>query len=79
MTPRNPYICLAIVLLLGFTVILGTGGMLFLAFHKCETPQAVVAVVSGAAGSLASFLVQVPRNSVGGDDPASRLVIPNRP
>jgi hypothetical protein len=46
-----------------------------LTFAGKEPPASLVAVVSGAAGSLSSFLVSVPRGSAGWGDPYA----PNRP
>ena len=51
------------------------GGIIMLTFAGKEPPASLVAVVSGAAGSLSSFLVSVPRGSAGWGDPYA----PNRP
>jgi hypothetical protein len=75
MPPRNPYLCLTIVLTLGITMLVGLGGIIMLTFADKEPPASLVAVVSGAAGSLSSFLVSVPRGSAGWGDPNT----PNRP
>ena len=73
--PRNPYLCLTIVLTLGLTMLLGLGGVILLTFAGKEPPSSLVAVISGCAGSLSSFLVSVPRGSAGWDDPNA----PKRP
>ncbi len=62
---RNPYLCLVIVCFIGGAGILGMLGIIACSLWGHEVPQAVVAVVSGAFGSLASFLVQPPRSSMG--------------
>lgn len=63
--PRNPYVCLAIIISLAVTLLIGTCGMVWLAVLSKEPPSALVAVVSASIGSLSSFLVSVPRGSVG--------------
>lgn len=67
MQPRNPYLCLTIVVALAVAGLVGLVGMMGLTYAGREVPQAAVAIVSGAFGSLASFLVSVPRGSAGGD------------
>jgi hypothetical protein len=62
---KNPWLCLIIVATLGVTVVLGTAGLVVLSLYHVDAPQALVAVVTGALGSLASFLVQPPRGSIG--------------
>lgn len=43
--------------LLGFTCILGLSGSIWLTAIGVETPQILVAVISGCSGSLCTFLV----------------------
>ena len=66
---RNPYLCLTIVLVLGAGGILGLAGIILIAYAGHDVPQALIAIVSAAFGSLASFLVMPPRGSVGIDPP----------
>lgn len=75
MPPRNPYICIVIVAILGGAGILNSLGVILLALNGKEAPQAIVALASAALGALASFLVQVPRGTAGatGGHQASNL------
>lgn len=65
---RNPYLCLVIVTSLGLCCVLGVFGIVFLAHAGKVPPDSLVAIVSGAVGSLSSFLATPPRGSVGVDD-----------
>ena len=56
-------------------MLLGLGGVILLTFAGKEPPSSLVAVISGCAGSLSSFLVSVPCGSAGWDDPNA----PKRP
>jgi len=66
--PRNPYICLAIVLTLGGIAAVGMLGLLVLPAVGKQAPSEVVPVVGTCIGALCSFLVSVPRGQVGGDN-----------
>jgi hypothetical protein len=69
---RNPYLCLAIVVGLIVTALSGTWGMVLVALNATDGPALLPALVALGAtvttclGSLSSFLVNVPRGSVGG-------------
>jgi hypothetical protein len=85
--PRNPYVCLVIVASLGGMGIGGLVGLVLIAIFGREGPallpalMAVGQVAGQAGGALASFLVQVPRGSVGlpeGTTPAPAPVSPER-
>ena len=65
MRPHNPYICLLVVGLIGAIAILGTGGIMVASMYQRDVPQALVAIVSTCLGSLASFLVSLPRGTAG--------------
>jgi hypothetical protein len=65
--PRNPYLCLAIVAFLGAAMLLAIGGIIVANSRGLEPSPALVALASGCVGSLSSFLVSVPRGSVGTD------------
>lgn len=67
MQPRNPYLCLAIVVMLGLLAVVATGGIVLANLGGRDSPSSLVAIVSTCIGALASFLVSVPRGSVGGD------------
>jgi len=69
---RNPYLCLAIAAMLGVVGLVGLGGTVFLAYCQRPIPESLVAVTSGAVGSLSSFLVMPPRGSAGVADPPDR-------
>jgi cation transporter-like permease len=63
--PRNPYVCLSIVLGLILIAFVGVSGLVATNLLGHDSPRDLVAIVSTAIGSLSSFLVTVPRNSVG--------------
>lgn len=67
MQPRNPYLCLAIVVSMAVCLNVGMIGILLMGYAGKEPPTSAVALVSTAIGSLSSFLVSVPRGSAGGD------------
>jgi hypothetical protein len=67
--PRNPYICITIVGIMGTVSVLGLVGIFVLALFGKQSPESMITIVAGAVGALSSFLVQVPRGSVGFDDP----------
>jgi hypothetical protein len=70
--PRNPYLCLTIVIILGLVSFGGLAGIFALAFAGRPVPESLIAITSGAAGSLGSFLVMPPRGSVGMADDRSQ-------
>lgn len=63
--PRNPYICLTIVVTLGLFGLMSVGGIVACALLSKDIPSALIAIASGCGGNLASFLVSVPRGSAG--------------
>lgn len=65
---KNPWLCLTIVGVLGMSVIVGLIGIIALALYDKQSPESLVGVVSTAIGALASFLVSIPRGSVGVQD-----------
>ena len=69
MQPRNPYICITIVLFMGTVSVLGLVGIFVLALFGKQSPESMITIVAGSVGALSSFLVQVPRGSVGFGDP----------
>lgn len=77
--PRNPYLCLTIVGMLGGVMLLGMLGIVILSAMGKEPPASLVALASGAAGSLGSFLVSVPRGSAGSDSAHSSKSDPMKP
>lgn len=81
MPPRNPYVCLSIVLTLGLIAVVGIAGVVVSACRGGESSQALVAIVSACVGSLSSFLVAVPRGSHGhgGDQPPPAAPLPPLP
>lgn len=62
---RSPWLCLSIVLILGLVCLSGVAGMIWLAAIGKVMPESLIAIVAGSAGSLSSFLVMPPKNSVG--------------
>jgi hypothetical protein len=62
---RNPWLCIIILSALSAVTILGVLGLILLAFYGRPAPESLVATVSTAIGSMASFLVMPPRGSVG--------------
>ena len=68
MQPRNPYICITIVGIMGTVSVLGLVGIFVLALFGKQSPESMITIVAGAVGALSSFLVQVPRGSVGFPD-----------
>lgn len=66
MQPRNPYLCLTVVALLGAALILSVGAVLACVLAGQKPPDLFGYIATTALGSLASFLVAVPRGSVGG-------------
>lgn len=60
MQPRNPWICLTIVLALASIGLVSVIGLAIDGTNNALPPLAV-----GALGALSAFLVNVPRNSVG--------------
>src|SRR5262249_13111526 len=65
LTMRNPWLCIIIVAFLGLGSLSGSVGMVLLSVYDKKAPEALVAMTSLCWGSLASFLVQPPRGSVG--------------
>jgi hypothetical protein len=61
--PRNPWLCVSIVLLLG-TPLLALCASAVL--HGGDLPAALVDLSKFTAGALASFLVMIPRGQIGG-------------
>lgn len=78
MPPRNPWVCILIISILGLVAIGGTVGMVLLPIYGKPVAGELNVLVGGALGSLSSFLVQVPRGSVGAPtghiDPATPKV-----
>jgi len=62
---RNPWLCISIVIILGLGGIIGLSGLIGLANAGKPTSEALIAIVAGCFGNLASFLVMVPKGSVG--------------
>lgn len=60
MQPRNPWICLTIVLAISLLGIVATVGLALDADNR-----ALPSLAAGALGALSAFLVNIPRNSVG--------------
>lgn len=79
MQPRNPFICLAIVVTIGVTLLIGVAGMVLLSVNRIDVPASLVAIISTAIGSLSSFLVSVPRGSAGIGDPPPPVSPERRP
>lgn len=65
--PRNPWICLTIVVILGLFGLLSLGGIIACSLMQRDVPSALIAIASGCGGNLASFLVSIPRGSVGAE------------
>ncbi len=63
--PRNPWICIAIIGILGVVAVGGLAFIGVLALQGKPGSGELNLLVGGAMGSLSSFLVQVPRGSVG--------------
>ena len=72
MQPRNPWLCVSIVFIIGLMGLTSDIGILWLSMLGKDPPQSLVAIGSGAMGALASFLVSVPRGSVGYDTQQTR-------
>ena len=62
---RNPWLCIVIAGTLGVVAVTGMVGLVLLPAVGVESTGPLVAIVSGCVGSLSSFLVSVPRGSVG--------------
>lgn len=62
---RSPWLCVAIVLMLGGGMILCIAGIIALALNGRSVPEALVVTAGTCVGALASFLVQPPRGSIG--------------
>jgi hypothetical protein len=73
---RNPWLCLAIVIILGLMAILGVGSITLLTLYERPVPESLVALTSTACGALASFLVQPPRGSHGISKPGEVVTGP---
>ena len=69
-TQKNPYVCLTIIIILGAFGLLSLGGIIACALLNKDVPSALIAIASGCGGNLASFLVSVPRGSVGAESGA---------
>lgn len=65
--PKNPYVCLTIVAILGSFGLLSLAGIIACVLLGHEAPSALIAIASGCGGNLASFLVSVPRGSLGAE------------
>jgi hypothetical protein len=64
--PRNPYLCLTIVGFIGVFGAIAIAGMVALCVVGRPIDPSIVGVAIGSLGSLSSFLVSVPRGSMGG-------------
>ena len=64
MGPRNPYLCIVIVVALSLMGVMALAGMLYLSAVGKEPSQAVVTLAGMVVGALSSFLVTPPRGSV---------------
>jgi hypothetical protein len=71
--PRNPYLCLTIVAMLGACAALCIAGEILCAVRGVTTPGTLQLLASVCIGSLSSFLVAVPRGSTGFTDDRKRL------
>lgn len=67
MVARNPYLCLAIVGCLGLCAVIGTTGIIVSGAVGRGPEPALIAIISACIGSLSSFLVGIPKGSVGVD------------
>lgn len=64
----SPYLCLTIVGTLGLVSFLCVVGLIVADWHGHQASPALVSVIGTCVGSLASFLVSVPRGSAGVGD-----------
>lgn len=71
--PRNPWLCVLIVGAFALTLLVGLVGFILLALAKIEPPIALVSLVSGAAGSLGTFLVMPRRGDVGAGESQAQV------
>lgn len=62
---RNPYLCLAIVTMLGLAGLLCGIGIILLPLYGKPVPESLPVLAGGVLGSLSSFLVAPPRGSAG--------------
>ncbi len=63
--PRNLWLSLTIVGMLGLVALAGTTGIVFTALSGLkQNPPELVAIVSACIGALSSFLVSVPRHDL---------------
>jgi hypothetical protein len=65
MRTPNPYLCMVIVGFIGTLGLVALLGLVFLAWNGRTAPETLNSIISGSICSLASFLVVVPRGSVG--------------
>lgn len=71
---RNPWLCVIIVSALSFSGVLGISGYFVLGVLGKPIPEALVGVIGMCIGSLASFLVHPPPNSVGIRDSSEKTL-----
>lgn len=57
-TAKHPYITLAVVILLGFTVLATVVGGIWLAAGDSSLPGELIAIGAGAGGALAGYIAQ---------------------
>lgn len=65
MQPRNPWLCVSIVAFLGSGLLVGVGGIVACSLTGRDPHTSLSHIAIGCFGALASFLVAVPRGSVG--------------
>lgn len=66
---RNPWICLTIVGLLGAVALVCVGGIIAASLRGVTPDNTLSFTLGTCIGSLSSFLVNVPRGSVGVPEP----------
>lgn len=66
---RNPWLCIAIVGVLGLIALVGVVCIGVGSARGVESAHALISIVSTCIGALSSFLVSVPRGSFGFDSP----------
>ena len=66
--PRNPWLCVLIAACIGIVAVAGVVGTILVAMTGHDLPPSLVALAGAALGSLSSFLVSVPRGSIGNEE-----------
>lgn len=60
MPPRHPYLCIAVVMILGVALLASIVGIVVIETYERTAPPSLVAFGGAALGALAAYLASVP-------------------